>query len=212
MASTYAIKEAYFTLQGEGAQSGRPAVFVRFSGCNLWSGREEDRHKAICKFCDTDFWGTDGVRGGKYTADELVELVLDLWPGQSDVSPYVVCTGGEPMLQLDTTLIETLHASGIEIAIETNGTLEVPNTIDWICMSPKAGTEILVRSGNEIKIVYPQSGLDPLDFEHLEFDHFFIQPMDGPDREATTKASVEFCKANPKWRLSVQSHKYINIP
>ncbi len=212
MSKSYAVKEMYYTLQGEGAQSGRPAVFVRFSGCNLWSGREADRHTAICKFCDTDFWGTDGTGGGRYTSGQLVEAILSIWPDHSEMKPYVVCTGGEPMLQVDDELIDAMHARGIEIAVETNGTLDVPETIDWICMSPKAGTDIVVRSGNEIKIVYPQDGLDPLSFQDFDFEYFFIQPMECPEWEATTKASIEFCKKHPKWRLSVQSHKYLNIP
>lgn len=212
MSKTYAIKEIYYTLQGEGAHSGRPAIFVRFSGCNLWSGREEDRHKAICKFCDTDFWGTDGENGGKYTASELADVILGLWPKTTNETPYLVCTGGEPLLQLDASLIRVLHENKCTVAIETNGTVEVPLGVDWVCMSPKANTDIVVRSGNEIKIVYPQSGIDPKDYEMFDFQHFFIQPMDGPNWEHTTQAAIEFCKNNPVWKLSVQSHKYINIP
>lgn len=209
--STYAIKEIYYTIQGEGAQTGRSAVFVRFSGCNLWSGREQDREKAICKFCDTDFWGTDGINGGKYTAEELVDRILTLWP-HSVTRPYIVCTGGEPLLQLDTPLVNLLHESNIEIAIETNGTKLAPEGIDWICMSPKANTELLLTSGDEIKIVFPQKGIDPADFEAMAFDHFFIQPMDGPDILENTKAAIEFCKDNPRWKLSIQTHKLLDIP
>ncbi|MBT8191401.1 MAG: 7-carboxy-7-deazaguanine synthase [Saprospiraceae bacterium] len=208
--SVYAIKEIYYTLQGEASHAGRPAIFCRFSGCNLWSGREEDRHKAICQFCDTDFWGTDGENGGKYSAEALIEKLISLWP--SDISPFVVFTGGEPALQLDESLIGILKAHHFEIAIETNGTLELPDGIDWICMSPKANTDIVINSGNEIKIIYPQKGIDPLDFKEYDFEFFYIQPMDNPDRDKNTKACIEFCKANPQWRLSLQTHKYLDIP
>lgn len=208
---TYAVKEIYYTIQGEGAHSGRPALFLRFSGCNLWSGREEDRERAICQFCDTDFRGTDGPGGGKYNAGELVSKLTSIWP-ISSTHAYVVCTGGEPLLQLDRELIDAMHAAQIEIAIETNGTIEVPEGIDWICMSPKANTDIVVRSGNEIKIVYPQAGIDPADFESWAFDHFFIQPMDSPEVDANTKKAIRFCMDNPKWRLSLQTHKLLGIP
>jgi len=208
----YTIKEIYYTLQGEGAHTGRPAVFLRFSGCNLWSGREEDRDKAICKFCDTDFRGTEGVRGGKYTASKIAEIILELWPDNSDVHPYVVCTGGEPLLQLDETLVGTLHHNRIEIAIETNGTLPVPAGIDWVCMSPKAHTDIVVMKGNEIKVVFPQTDIDPAEYTGWDFQHFFIQPMDGPSLSSNTQASLSYCTHHPRWKLSIQTHKLLDIP
>jgi 7-carboxy-7-deazaguanine synthase (Cx14CxxC type) len=210
---SYKIKEIYFTLQGEGAQSGRPAVFCRFAGCNLWSGREEDRSTAICKFCDTDFWGIDGENGGKYNAEELAERINSLWsPGNSDqIQKYVVMTGGEPALQLDEILINELHKRGFKVAIETNGTLELPEGLDWVCMSPKANTDLIIRSGNELKIIYPQTGIDPENFIEWQFDHFFIQPMDGSDVELNTHKCIEYCLDNPKWSLSLQIHKYLNI-
>ena len=208
----YSVKEIYYTLQGEGAHAGRPAIFLRFSGCNLWTGREEDRPKAICKFCDTDFWGTDGRHGGKYTAAELVGVLWDQWPDDAqEISPYVVCTGGEPALQLDETLISKMHDANIEIAIETNGTIELAEGIDWICMSPKAGTELLVTDGDELKIVYPQRGIDPLDFEVLNFKHYYLQPMDSEEQDENILKAINFCKAHPKWKLSVQTHKYLGI-
>ncbi len=206
----YAVKEIFYTLQGEGAQAGRPAIFLRFSGCNLWSGREEDRHKAICQFCDTDFWGTDGHNGGKYTAQELAVFVNDLWP-EGAGNKYIVCTGGEPLLQLDSDLIKELHYYDFEIAVETNGTIEVPHGIDWICMSPKARTEIVVRKGDEIKIVYPQGGIDPIDFQDLDYTHFYIQPMDSESQEDNIVQSIIFCKENPQWKLSLQTHKILGI-
>lgn len=208
---TYAIKEVYRTIQGEGAQTGRPAIFVRFSGCNLWSGREEDRHTAICRFCDTDFFGTDGVNGGKYTADALCKVILALWENPH-TPPFAVCTGGEPLLQLDRQLIDTIHAHDIEIAVETNGTIPAPDDIDWICMSPKANTDIAVKSGNEIKIVYPQEGIDPEEFEDWDFEHFFIQPMDSPQLEYNTQRAIAYCAAHPQWKLSLQTHKLLGIP
>ena len=207
---SYSVKEVYYTLQGEGAHAGRAALFLRFSGCNLWSGREEDRSNAICKFCDTDFRGTDGPEGGKYTADQLASKLASMWPDES--TPYVVCTGGEPLLQLDAQLIDAMHEVGCEIAIETNGTIEAPDGIDWICMSPKANTDIVVRSGDEIKIVFPQPGIDPLDFSSWDFAHFFIQPMDSPQLTQNTEKAIQFCKDHPKWKLSVQSHKLLGIP
>ncbi len=210
MAKSYAIKEIYYTLQGEGFHSGRPAIFCRFSGCNLWSGREEDRATAICQFCDTDFWGTDGENGGKYSAESLTEKILSLWP-QED-APFIVFTGGEPALQLDTELITVLKECRSEIAIETNGTLELSEGIDWICMSPKANTDIVVKSGHELKIVFPQDGIDPLDFQEMDYQHLYIQPMDNAFQKDNTIMAIDFCKANPKFKLSVQSHKYINIP
>jgi len=206
----YSIKEIYYTLQGEAYHAGRPAIFCRFSGCNLWSGREEDRHKAICKFCDTDFWGIDGENGGKYNDSELVSKILSLWPRET--APFIVFTGGEPALQLDAELIFELKKVDAEIAIETNGTLELPSGIDWICMSPKADTEIVIDVGNELKIVYPQTGVDPSEFLHMDFEHYYIQPMDGPFREQNTKAAIAYCKSHPEWKLSVQTHKLLNIP
>jgi len=209
----YKIKEIYYTLQGEGAHTGRPAVFCRFTGCNLWSGREEDRSKAICQFCDTDFWGTDGENGGRYSAVELAEKIAELWEaGLSKGTPYVVCTGGEPLLQLDKLIVEALHQKGFEIAIETNGTKLPPEGIDWICVSPKAGAEVILKNGNEMKLVFPQPGAEPHLFEDLDFEHFFIQPMDGPNTAENTKLAIDFCLKNPKWRLSLQTHKLLNIP
>ncbi len=211
--AAYKIKEIFYTLQGEGGQSGRPAVFCRFSGCNLWSGREEDRHKAICQFCDTDFWGTDGENGGSYpTAESLVEKVASLWPKPGQGKPLVVCTGGEPMLQLDQSLIGAFHQQGFEIALETNGTKPVPDSIDWICVSPKAGAALVQKSGQELKLVYPQSGALPEQFEELDFEHFYLQPMDGPDIERNTRLTLRYCLENPKWKLSLQTHKIVGIP
>lgn len=207
---TYAVKEMFYTLQGEGARTGRPSVFLRFAGCNLWSGREEDRASAICSFCDTQFVGVDGDGGGKFEdAEALAEAAAALWPGGG--SPYVVCTGGEPLLQLDQLLIDALHAHGFEIAIETNGTIAVPDGIDWICVSPKAGAEFVQRSGNELKLVYPQPGAEPSSYEPLNFDHFFLQPMDGPARDANIRAAADYCLARPRWRLSLQTHKMIGL-
>ncbi len=210
----YKVKEIYYTLQGEGAHSGRPAVFCRFSGCNLWSGREEDRHKAICQFCDTDFWGTDGVNGGKYTAKDLAERVLSLWPDPQQGQPYVVCTGGEPLLQLDTPLIKAFHQIGLEVGVETNGTIEIPEGIDWVCMSPKANADLVVKKGNELKLVYPQINAEPERYEQLDFEHFYLQPMDvdGPQVKENIKATLEYCLQHPKWNLSLQTHKILNIP
>jgi 7-carboxy-7-deazaguanine synthase (Cx14CxxC type) len=209
----YAVKEIFYTLQGEGARSGRPSVFLRFAGCNLWNGREEDRAQAICNFCDTDFIGTDGSYGGKYAdADQLGDKLVAIWPASSiHAKPYVVCTGGEPLLQLDELLIQALHARNFEVAVETNGTIEVPQGIDWICMSPKPGTIIKQRSGNELKFIYPQSKLDPADFEEFEFDHFFIQPMDNNKQQENIQQSLEFCLKNPQWKLSLQTHKMLGI-
>lgn len=208
----YSVKEIYLTLQGEGAQSGRRAVFCRFAGCNLWSGREKDRETAVCRFCDTDFVGTDGPGGGQFaTAPELAAACLDTWGDGGRITPMVVLTGGEPMLQVDDALVDTFHAAGLEIAIETNGTLPVPRSIDWICVSPKAGSELVQTSGDELKLVYPQEGNRPGDFETLDFRHFLLQPMDGPDREKHTQAALAFCLENPKWRLSLQTHKLMGI-
>ena len=209
----YKVKEIYYTLQGEGAHTGRAAVFCRFTGCNLWSGREEDRHKAICKFCDTDFWGTDGENGGRYaTAGDLAKKVIQLWPKENKSGkPYVVCTGGEPLLQLDKELVDAFHQEGVEVAIETNGTIEAPEGIDWICVSPKAGTELKLTSGNELKLVFPQSGAEPEKFQNLEFEHFYLQPMDGLRVEEFTKRCVRYCLENPQWNLSLQTHKFLDI-
>lgn len=211
--STYKVKEIFYTLQGEGARTGRPAVFLRFTGCNLWNGREEDRHKAICRFCDTDFRGTDGINGGKYASpQDLAQTVHSLWPDNQLSQKYVVCTGGEPMLQLDEPLIKSLHKKGFEVAIETNGTLEVPDAIDWICVSPKANTKLVQTSGNELKLVYPQEGIDPAQFESLDFDHFYLQPMDGPFLDEFTDQAVDYSLCNPSWKLSIQTHKLLHIP
>ena len=206
----YKVKEIYYTLQGEGAQTGRPAVFLRFTGCNLWTGREKDRAKAICQFCDTDFYGTDGENGGRYSANTLAKKVASLWPAYQD-NKYVVCTGGEPLLQLDEKLIDALHQQSFEIAIETNGTIIVPPGIDWICVSPKANTELMVNRGNELKLVVRQQGLDPSGFEHLMFEEFFLQPMDGPYLKEFTKWATEYCLQHPKWKLSLQTHKLLGI-
>lgn len=204
---SYAVKEIYYTLQGEGANTGRPAVFLRFSGCNLWSGREEDRSSAICQFCDTDFVG-----GSKFaTAELLAEEVASQWFGNGTSKRFVVITGGEPLLQLDAPLIESLHQFSFEIAIETNGTLEAPPGLDWICVSPKAGTLIRQRSGNELKLVYPQQGITPAELERLDFDHFFLQPMDGPEIERNTELAARYCLEHPRWCLSLQTHKLLGI-
>lgn len=210
---TYSVKEIFYTLQGEGAQTGRAAVFCRFSGCNLWSGLEKDRPTAMCQFCDTDFVGTDGTLGGKFVdAETLANTVDSSWTGHSRSNrKYVVCTGGEPLLQIDQPLIDALHRHGFEIAIETNGTIIAPNGIDWICVSPKAGNPLKQKNGQELKLVYPQKGFSPESFETLDFDNFFIQPMDGPDRVSNTNKAVSYCQRHPQWRLSVQSHKIIGI-
>lgn len=209
--NVYQIKELFYTLQGEGAQSGRPAVFCRFTGCNLWSGREEDRSKAICQFCDTDFRGTDGQNGGRYTAAQLVAQLNALWPQSTAAHRYVVCTGGEPLLQLDAPLIEALHAAGWEVAVETNGTIAAPDGIDWICVSPKAGTELLLTQGHELKLVYPQLGAEPERYQHLAFTYFYLQPMDSPQQADNTRACLQYCLANPQWRMSLQTHKILGI-
>ena len=209
----YKVKEIYYTLQGEGAHTGRPAVFCRFSGCNLWSGREEDRSKAICQFCDTDFWGMDGEHGGKYSAQGLADKVAACWKGNSKKGkPYVVCTGGEPLLQLDESMVEAFHKNNFEVAIETNGTIDVPKGVDWVCVSPKAGAELVVNKGNELKLVFPQPGAMPEQFGHLDFEHFFLQPMDGKYTQRNTKSCIEYCLQHPQWRLSLQTHKLLNIP
>ena len=208
----YSVKEIYSTLQGEGAQTGRPAVFCRFAGCNLWSGREADRESAICNFCDTEFVGTDGPGGGKFEdADALADSCLASWSG-SGGQPFVVLTGGEPMLQVDEPLIAALHVREFEIAIETNGTMAVPRGIDWICVSPKADAPLVQTWGEELKLVYPQADAEPERFAHLEFRHFFLQPMDSDAREANTIAAIDYCRRHPNWRLSLQTHKLLGIP
>jgi len=207
---SYAVKEIFLTLQGEGMQAGRRAVFLRFAGCNLWTGREEDRAAARCTFCDTDFVGMDGENGGRYDAEALADKVASLW-GRGE-RPLVVITGGEPMLQLDSPLIDALHARGFEIAVETNGTLLAPGGLDWICVSPKAGNEVVQRSGNELKLVWPQPGIDPEALTGWAFDHFLIQPLDGVDRAASEAAAIEFVLNNPRWRLSLQTHKLLGLP
>jgi 7-carboxy-7-deazaguanine synthase (Cx14CxxC type) len=212
---SYAVKEIYFTLQGEGANTGRPAVFLRFAGCNLWTGLEKDRASAVCQFCDTEFVGTDGPGGGKFaTAQDLARAVRDQWPPDAPLSArvFVVCTGGEPLLQLDATLIDALHAVGCEVAVETNGTQPAPPGLDWICMSPKARAEPVLRAGHELKLVYPQDGAPPERYEHMDFEHFFLQPMDGPDRAKNTELAMRYCLTNPRWRLSLQTHKLLGIP
>jgi 7-carboxy-7-deazaguanine synthase (Cx14CxxC type) len=212
---SYAVKEIFYTLQGEGAQAGRAAVFCRFAGCNLWSGRESDRATAVCTFCDTDFVGTDGQNGGKFaSADALADAVAARWPGGvagAAGRPYVVCTGGEPLLQLDDALVEAFHARGFEVAVETNGTQPAPAGLDWICVSPKADAPLLLTAGDELKLVYPQPLALPERFAGLAFDHFFLQPMDGPERLAHTRAATDYCMAHPQWRLGVQMHKIVGI-
>jgi 7-carboxy-7-deazaguanine synthase len=209
---TYSVKEIFLTLQGEGGQAGRVAVFCRFAGCNLWTGRERDRASAVCRFCDTDFVGTDGPGGGKFaTAPVLAAAVAAAWEGPPN-NRLVVLTGGEPLLQADPALIDALHAAGFAIALETNGTIAAPAGIDWICVSPKADAALAQTRGQELKLVYPQDGVDPAAFEHLAFERFALQPMDGPDREAATRAAIAYCLAHPRWRLSLQTHKYLGIP
>ena len=212
---TYSVKEMYYTLQGEGAQTGRPAVFLRFAGCNLWSGREAHRADAICRFCDTEFVGTDGPGGGKFeTAAVLADAVRRQWP-EADVAtrPYVVCTGGEPLLQLDEAAIAALHEAGFEVGVETNGTVAAPSGIDWLCVSPKGNAELVQQRGNELKLVYPQveAAAQPAIFAGLPFEHFFLQPLDDPQREENTQAAIAYCLEHPRWRLSLQTHKYLGI-
>ena len=208
---SYAVKEIFLTLQGEGAQTGRAAVFCRFAGCNLWSGREQDRASATCRFCDTDFVGTDGTLGGRYaSAGELADTIAGQWT-IGDAGRYVVLTGGEPLLQLDGALIDALHERGFAIAIETNGTIGAPAGVDWICVSPKAGAELVLRHGHELKLVYPQAGAAPENFADLAFEHFSLQPMDGPNLTANTARAVDYCLQHPPWRLSLQTHKTIGI-
>jgi 7-carboxy-7-deazaguanine synthase len=209
----YRVKEIFYSLQGEGVRVGRPAVFCRFSACNLWTGRERDRHRAICQFCDTDFVGTDGPGGGVFrTPAELADAIAAYWPDGSGAGrQYVICTGGEPLLQLDSEAVAALHERGFEVAIETNGTRAAPDGVDWICMSPKAGAPLRLRAGNELKLVYPQPGAEPERFETLEFGDFLLQPMDGPDLAANTSAAVRYCLEHPGWRLSLQTHKILGI-
>ena len=209
---TYSVKEIFLTLQGEGGQAGKAAVFCRFAGCNLWTGREQDRHKAVCTFCDTDFVGTDGEGGGKFaTADDLANAVEAAWTGGPN-DRLVVCTGGEPLLQLDAAAIDALHARGFQIACETNGTVAAPEGIDWVCVSPKADAPVVQTRGQELKLVYPQDKALPERFEGLDFERFYLQPMDGPDRERNTQLAVAYCLSHPQWRLSVQTHKYLGLP
>jgi 7-carboxy-7-deazaguanine synthase (Cx14CxxC type) len=209
----YAVKEIFYTLQGEGRNAGRAAVFCRFAGCNLWSGREEDRERAICTFCDTDFTGLDGVGGGRFgDAPALAQAVARAWRGSPTEAQLVVLTGGEPLLQVDEALTQELHALGFEVAVETNGTLEAPAGLDWICVSPKAGTALVLTRGNELKLVFPQRGAEPVLFESLDFENRLLQPMDGPDRDKNTAAAVAYCLAHPQWRLSLQTHKLLGIP
>ena len=208
---TYSVKEIFYTLQGEGANSGRPAVFCRFTGCNLWSGREQHRAAARCTFCDTEFVGTDGDGGGRFAGpQQLAVAITALWPGGG--RPLVVCTGGEPLLQLDAALIDALHGAGFEVAVETNGTLIAPDGIDWLCVSPKAGTRLVQDSGDEIKLVWPQRGVEPQQYEELRFGHFYLQAMDGPQQQRNLKDVVDYCLAHPRWRVSLQTHKLLQIP
>lgn len=210
---TYSVHEIFHTLQGEGLNAGRPAVFLRFAGCNLWSGREQHRHLAICQFCDTEFVGTDGPGGGKFEeAGSLAAAVGRRWPHEAKGPKLVVCTGGEPLLQLDAAAIDALHAAGFEVAVETNGTLPAPTGIDWLCVSPKAGAHQVQKSGDELKLVYPQAGIDPECFERLDFRHFLLQPMDGPDLAENTRLAIDYCKRHPAWRLSIQTHKLLGLP
>jgi 7-carboxy-7-deazaguanine synthase (Cx14CxxC type) len=211
----YLVKEIFYTLQGEGAHTGRPAVFCRFTGCNLWTGREAHRPTAVCQFCDTDFVGTDGPGGGRFTgAANLAAAVAKSWRGDEHPRSrrYVVCTGGEPLLQLDASVVMALHDEGFEVGIETNGTRPAPPGLDWVCMSPKAGTTTVLESGDELKLVFPQDGAPPDAFEHLGFTHFFLQPMDGPRRDENTRAAIDYCLRHPQWRLSLQTHKFLGIP
>lgn len=209
---TYQVKEIFYTLQGEGANAGRPAVFCRFAGCNLWSGREEDRASAVCRFCDTDFVGTDGPDGGRFAqAGELASAIASRWPASGAGTKLVVFTGGEPLLQLDAALIDAMHAQGFEIAVESNGTIAAPAGIDWLCVSPKAGAPLMQTRGQELKVVVPQPALSLDDLAHLDFQHFFLQPMDGPEAAVNTQWAIEQCLRDPRWRLSVQTHKVIGI-
>ena len=209
----YHIKEIFYTLQGEGAMTGRPAVFCRFSGCNLWSGREEDRSEAVCKFCDTDFRGTDGLNGATYPDAEHVAMkIASCWPDLSKGKPFLVCTGGEPLLQMDETFINAVKKYGFEIAVETNGTMQIVSGIDWVCVSPKSTSKLILTKGNELKLVYPQEDALPENFEHLDFDHFYLQAMDGDNIKINEQETLNYCLKNPKWKMSVQVHKWLNIP
>ncbi len=209
----YTVKEIFYTLQGEGAHTGRPATFLRFAGCNLWSGHEADRATAVCDFCDTDFVGTGGPGGGKFAgAADLARAVALQWRANGDARRFVVCTGGEPLLQLDDAAVAALHDAGFEVAVETNGTLDPPGGLDWICVSPKAGSELRLARGDELKLVFPQEGDEPARYENLEFRHFFLQPMDGPDRERNTGLALRYCMEHPRWRLSLQTQKLLGIP
>jgi 7-carboxy-7-deazaguanine synthase len=209
---TYIVKEIFYTLQGEGANTGRPAVFCRFAGCNLWSGVERDREKAICKFCDTDFVWNSKTDVGKFSSSgDLAQAVADMWPQKTDGTPLVVCTGGEPLLQLDADLVSAFHDRGFEVAVETNGTLSAPDGIDWICVSPKADVKLALNKGHELKLIFPQEGASPELYENLGFQNFYLQPMDGLEHEKNTRLAIEYCKAHPRWRLSIQVHKVIGI-
>jgi 7-carboxy-7-deazaguanine synthase (Cx14CxxC type) len=206
------VKEIYFTLQGEGFYTGRPSVFLRFSGCNLWSGLEKDRKRAICNWCDTDFIGNDGMNGGRYSNNQIIKIIKKLWPEDETSIPFIVFTGGEPLLQLKSGLIKLIHSIGFEIGLETNGTILAPSGINWVCVSPKADSNFILKKGNELKVVFPQKGIDPLDFNDLEFEHFYIQPMDGKNQKNNIKESKKFIKKNPQWKLSLQTHKLLGIP
>lgn len=206
------VKEIYFTLQGEGFYTGRPSVFLRFSGCNLWSGLEKDRKRAICNWCDTDFIGNDGMNGGRYSNNQIIKIIKKLWPEDETSTPFIVFTGGEPLLQLKSGLIKLIHSIGFEIGLETNGTILAPSGINWVCVSPKADSNFILKKGNELKVVFPQKGIDPLDFNDLEFEHFYIQPMDGKNQKNNIKESKKFIKKNPQWKLSLQTHKLLGIP
>lgn len=212
---TYSVKEIFYTLQGEGANAGRAAVFCRFSGCNLWSGREQHRTTAVCRFCDTDFVGTSGPRGGKFgTAEDLANAILEVWKGTTDstANRFVVCTGGEPLLQLDSELVRILHEDGFKVAVESNGTRVAPPDVDWICVSPKAGAELVQRSGDELKLAYPQAGAEPRRFDKLDFEHRFLQPIDGRNLHRNTELAIAYCYRYPRWRLSIQTHKLLGLP
>jgi len=207
----YKVKEIFYSLQGEGANAGRPAVFCRFTGCNLWSGREQDRSEAVCQFCDTDFVGIDGGNGGNYSAVDLVDKVISLWPQETEAPVYVVCTGGEPLLQLDQILVDAFHKKDVIVAIETNGTLLPPKGVDWVCVSPKANADFILQEGNELKLVFPQEYASPEKFTDLKFDYFYLQPMDGDAIDLNTVKTLAYCMEHPKWRMSVQLHKILNI-
>ena len=208
----YSIKEIYYTIQGEGFHTGRPAIFIRFTGCNLWTGLEKDRTNAICYWCDTNFVGTDGPNGGKYSEQQISQIAVDLWPKSNKTKPFIVCTGGEPLLQIDKNFISTMRKKGFEIGLETNGTIPVPDGIDWICVSPKANSKLKLKQGNELKFIYPQKNIKPEDYQNLDFDHFFIQPMDNKNKDMNILKSKYFIQSNPVWKLSIQTHKVLGIP